>query len=321
MQLRTGLNDLLGVRYPILLAPMGSASGGALARAVSAAGGFGILGGAYGDPDWIQRELDGTDLSRLGVGFITWRLNGREAVLRDVLRRRPRALFLSFGDPAPYVERVKAAGCLLICQVQTVQAAQAAARLGADIIVAQGSEAGGHGGARGTLALVPAVVDAVAPKPVVAAGGLGDGRGIAAALMLGAQGALVGTRFMAASESLVNPRWKARLVEACGDDTVRTRVFDIVRELPWPAQFTGRALKNAFTARWHGREAELERNLAAEFPAYEKAVQEQDHDVALAWAGEAVDFVRRIEPAAQVMQALVTETLQALARGASLAGP
>lgn len=316
MELRTALNDLLGIRVPILLAPMGSASGSALARAVSAAGGFGIVGGAYADPAWIRRELDGVDLSGLGVGFITWRLKGREAVFHDVLARKPKALFLSFGDPSPYVEAVKAAGCLLICQVQTVQDAREAARLGADVIVAQGSEAGGHGGARGTIALVPAVVDAVAPKPVVAAGGLGDGRGIAAALMLGAQGALVGTRFMAATESLINPRWKARLVEAGGDDTLRTRIFDIVRGIPWPAPFTGRALKNAFTARWHGHEAELERDIAAQLPDYDQAVREQNHEIALAWAGEAVDFVRRVEPAAQVLAALAEETVQAL-RGSS----
>jgi len=319
MELQTPLTGLLGVRVPILLAPMGGAAGGALARAVSEAGGFGIVGGGYADAAWIRRELDGLDLGKLGVGFITWYLASREAVLHEVLERKPKAVFLSFGDPAPYVAAVKEGGCLLICQVQTVHEARTAAALGADIVVAQGGEAGGHGGARGTMALVPAVVDAVAPRPVVAAGGLGDGRGIAAALMLGAQGALIGTRFLATPEALVNPRYKARLVESVGDDTLRTRIFDIVRGIPWPAQWTGRALRNAFSGRWHGREDELTRHLAAELPKYHRAVQEENHDVALAWAGEAVDFVRSIEPAAQVLQALLDETLQALRRGVDMA--
>jgi nitronate monooxygenase len=312
MELRTRLNDLLGIRAPILLAPMGTASGGALARAVSAAGGFGIVGGGYGDAANVRRELNGLDLSTVGVGFITWHLKGREAVLHEVLERKPKAMFLSFGDPTPYIDAIKAAGSLLICQVQTVADAKAAAKFGADIIVAQGTEAGGHGGSRGTMALVPAVVDAVAPKPVVAAGGLGDGRAVAAALMLGAEGALIGTRFMATPESLINPRWKARLVEAGGDDTLRTRVFDIVRGLAWPMPFTGRAIKNAFSERWHGHEAELAQQAAAELPGYQKAMDEQNHDVALAWAGEAVDFVKRVEPAHQVLDALVAETLAAL---------
>src|SRR5215211_8723401 len=169
----------------------------------------------------------GRDRAAVGVGFITWHA-GREAV--DLaLSYRPAAAFLSFGDPLKYAELVKAAGCTLICQVQEVEEARAAIAAGADMIVAQGSEAGGHGALRATLPLVPAVVDAVAPIPVLAAGGIADGRGLAAALMLGAHGAMIGTRFSATSESLTHERARERIVAARAADTVATRVFDIVR--------------------------------------------------------------------------------------------
>jgi nitronate monooxygenase len=308
------LTRLLGIRHPILLAPMGGVSGGALASAVGAAGGFGMIGGGYADPVWLRRELALADPGAIGIGFITWHLQGREAVLHEALERRPKAVFLSFGDAAPYVPAIKAAGALLLCQVQTVADARAAARLGADVIVAQGSEAGGHGAARGTLALVPAVVDAVAPLPVVAAGGIADGRGLAAVLMLGAQAALVGTRFMVARESLLHGRGKARLVEAAGDDTLRTGVFDIVRGYAWPAPYTGRALRNAFTARWHGREDALRQALPAEQARYAQAAQRGDFDDAALFAGEGVDLVRAVEPAARIVEALVAEAERALAR-------
>src|SRR5204862_6566754 len=140
-----------------------------------------------------------------------------------------------FGDVRPYASAIKAAGCTLICQVQDVEAAREAIAVGADIVVAQGAEAGGHGATCATLPLVPAVVDAVAPVPVLAAGGIADGRGVAAALMLGAQGALLGTRFYAAAESLGHDGARSRIVAASASDTVRTRVVDIVRGYAaWP---------------------------------------------------------------------------------------
>ena len=138
---------------------------------------------------------------------------------------------LSFGDPAPFVPPIRAAGARLILQVQTLADARAAAALGADVVVAQGAEAGGHGAKRATLPLVPAVVDAIAPTPVAAAGGIADGRGLAAALVLGAAGVLAGTRFYASREALGHAAAKARLVEGAGDATLRTTVFDLVRGL------------------------------------------------------------------------------------------
>jgi nitronate monooxygenase len=207
--IRTVLTETLGLEYPIVLAPMASVSGGRLAAAVSNAGGLGLVGGGYGDHHWLREELSVARAQTerpWGVGLITW-ANTHETV-RLALDYEPHAFMLSFGDPRPYVPAIKEAGCTLICQVQNVEDARAAKAAGADVIVAQGTEAGGHGAARATLPLVPAVVDAVAPTPVLAAGGITNGRGLAAALMLGAQGVLVGTRFYASTESLGHRRAK-----------------------------------------------------------------------------------------------------------------
>ncbi len=193
MAINTKLNAVLNTRHPLLLAPMGLAAGGRLAMAVSDAGGFGMVGASSPfpiDESFMKRELALVEPASVGVGFITWGLANHPKALDFVLSRKPRAVMLSFGDITPYAASIKDSGCLLICQVQSVEAAQQAAEFGADVIVAQGSAAGGHGGPRTTRSLVPVVVDAVAPIPVVAAGGIADGRGVAAALMLGAVGAM-----------------------------------------------------------------------------------------------------------------------------------
>jgi nitronate monooxygenase len=214
MAISTNLTQRLGVEHPVLLAPMGFVAGGALAAAVSAAGGFGIIGGGYADPDWLERECAAAGHRPVGCGFITWALAERPASLDVALKHQPAAIMLSFGDAAAFLPKIKRAGALAMCQIQSLAQARAVLREGADIIVAQGTEAGGHGGGRSTLPLVPAVVDMVAGSgrsvPVVAAGGITDGRGLAAALMLGADGVLMGTRFSVASESLAAPGAKAR---------------------------------------------------------------------------------------------------------------
>jgi nitronate monooxygenase len=236
-----------------------------------------------------------------------------------VLRHRPTAVLLSFGDVRPFAPAIKAAGCTLICQVQDVEAAREAVAAGADVIVAQGSEAGGHGAVRATLPLVPAVVDAVAPVPVLAAGGIADGRGVAAALMLGAQGAMIGTRFSAASESLTHEQAKARIVAAQAADTVQTRVFDIVRGYgAWPAPYTARAVRNAFFARWHGREGELEAALESEMPPFEQAMAEGDCETGLVFAGEVVDLIDAVEPAAALVQRIGVEAEARLRGGPAM---
>jgi len=166
--IRSPLTEMLGIEHPIISAPMAGAAGASLATAVTRAGAFGLLGGGYGDREWLEEQLRQVECSSIGVGFITWRLERQPDLLEVVLEYSPKAIFLSFGDTRTFARRITASGSLFIAQVQSLRDAKAAADLGADIIVAQGAEAGGHGGTRATLPLVPAVVDAVAPIPVVA---------------------------------------------------------------------------------------------------------------------------------------------------------
>ncbi|WP_298235799.1 nitronate monooxygenase [uncultured Azohydromonas sp.] len=318
--LRTALTEMFGIEYPIALAPMGGVSGGRLAAAVSNAGGLGLVGGGYGDSAWLSRELSlvkGETSKPWGVGLITWSVDA--AIVDMVLGYKPHAVMLSFGDPRAYGAIVKAAGCRLICQVQDVAGARLALDAGADVIVAQGTEAGGHGAGRSTLPLVPAVVDAVASTPVLAAGGIADGRGLAAALMLGAQGALMGTRFYASEEALGHPQAKRRIVAAHGEDTCRTTAFDVVRKLAWPEPYNGRALRNGFVERWRGREEELAAQLDVQQPVYASAVQAADHDVAVVWAGEGVDLINGVEPAGEIVRRLAAEAVDRLRWAARLA--
>ena len=167
---------------------------------------------------------------------------------------------------------------------------------------------------------MPAVVDAIAPTPVAAAGGIADGRGLAAALVLGAAGVLVGTRFYASREALGHAAAKTRLVEGAGDATLRTTVFDLVRGYDWPARFTGRALQNRLSERWHGREAELEAQVAEEQERYFAAAQVGDVSSAVVWASEAVDLIRDLPPAAEIVERMVSEASAALERGLALRG-
>ena len=244
--------------------------------------------------------------------MITWAAT--DEILQLALDHGPRVLMLSFGDPRPYATDIKAAGCALICQVQDVEDARAAKKAGADFIVAQGREAGGHGAERATLPLVPAVVDAVAPTPVLAAGGIADGRGLAATLMLGAQGVLMGTRFYAARESLGHWRAKERIVAARGEDTRRTRVFDVVRGQEWPEPYTGRALHNRFLERWAGREEALAAELDKEGRAFQEAVSEGDFETAMVWAGEAVDLISEVGNAGELVRSIGMEAESNLRR-------
>lgn len=324
MPLSTRLTKMLGVQHPILLAAMDVVSDARLTLAVSRAGGFGILGGGYGDRDWLAAQLPALRESDqgFGVGFITWSLARRPELLDLALAAKPAAIWLSFGDPAPFVDKIKASGCRLICQVQTVAMARDAVAKGADIIVAQGAEAGGHGDARGTFALVPAIADAVADRAVVvAAGGVGDGRGLAAALMLGAEGVVLGTRLYASQEAAGHDDAKARMVAATGDDTVRGLIFDISRQNLWPLPFTGRCLENAHSRRWSGRELALMQAMGEESKAYQAAREKGDFDVAAVIAGESVALVHDIPPAGAIVREIAekAEALLAAGQGGPLA--
>jgi len=318
MALHTALTSKLKIEHPILLAPMGSASGGKLAAAVSGAGGLGMIGGAYGDPEVLEREFAAAGNTRVGCGFITWALARRAEALDQAISHAPAAIMLSFGDAGPFLSRIRSVSIIAICQVQSLRQAREVLDQGTDIIVAQGTEAGGHGANRATFPLVPAIVDEVARSgrevPVVAAGGIVDGRGLAAALMLGADGVLMGTRFYAADESLAHPAAKARVVAGSGDDTFRTTVFDRARAVDWPSHYTGRALANAFGRKWHGREQTLEAQIQTERAYYAAAASAGDFDTAVIYTGEAIDMIRSIEPAAAIVHRVVTEAEAALAR-------
>lgn len=311
MALSTAFTAALSVEHPIALAPMGGASGGALAAAVSNAGGLGLVGAGRGELDWLARELAlVTDLTTKpwGVGFLTWAIDG-DAVAR-ALEFQPAAVMLSFGDPGPFVPRVRDAGAALILQVTDLHEAQQALDLGADVVVAQGSDAGGHAGenAIGTMSFVPSVVDLASPTPVLAAGGIVDGRGLAAALALGAAGALIGTRFLASLEALVAPEVAKSLLAAQGEETERNRILDIARGAPWPDRYPARTLRNEFLDTWRGREDELRADQAAQ-RAYR-----QDHRLLPIWAGQAVGRVTSIEPAADLVAVLAADAELAMAR-------
>ena len=320
--LPTRLTDLFGIEQPILLAPMALVSGGRLAAAVTRAGGLGLIGGGYPDAEWLQRQIDRAEGARVGYGFITRSLARNPGVLDLALDRGPAAVMLSFGELAPFADRIHAAGVPLIAQVQNLDQARRALDAGAEVIVAQGGEAGGHGmSVRSTFTLVPEVVDVVADRSpatlVAAAGGVGDGRGLAAALALGADGAVVGTRFWATPEALVSPKAQQRAVAAGGDDTVRTRVYDVVRRLDWPAGYTVRALNNAFLGTWHGNEAELSARLPEAIDAYETAVAAEDFDTAAILVGEGVGRIREIRPAAEIVAEMVGDAKRILNRDAA----
>jgi nitronate monooxygenase len=317
--LATRLTRALGVRHPVVLAPMAFAAGGALAAAVTRAGGLGLIGGGYGDADWLEQQFAAAGGERVGVGFITWSLAKKPSLLGPVLRHRPAAVMLSFGDPRPFADAIRAAGAVLICQCQDMAHVRTAVAAGAAVVVAQGSEAGGHGAQRGTLSFVPEVADHLeqhAPATLLlAAGGIGDGRGLAAALMLGADGVLVGTRLWAAREALVKEGHQRALLATDGDGTLRSRIPDIVRQLPWPAGFTARIRRNAFTRRWHGREEALQAAAAVEGPRYKEAAEAGDPEQTAVWFGEAAGVIHSIAPAGEIVEEMVAMAAQRLAAG------
>ena len=290
-------------------------AGAGLTAAVSAAGGFGILGGGYGERGWLEQEIAKLKkcAAPFGIGFITWSMAKQPALLDIALTAKPRAIMLSFGDPKPFAPRIKGAGSLLICQVQTEDMAKQALDAGADILIAQGTEAGGHGAFRTTIDIVPAIVDLAAGRvPVVAAGGLADGRGLAAMMVLGAAGVMLGTRFYASVECEGPEEGKKRICTAASGNTVRSIIFDISRNNVWPAPFTGRCLINDHARRWMGREVEMIQNVAAIAAEYAAAKAAGNFDVAAVIAGEAVGLIHDIPPAAEIVDRIATEADQIL---------
>jgi nitronate monooxygenase len=315
----TRLCDVLGIEIPIMNAPMGGGpAGGALAAAVSTAGGLGLIGAmSPGGVDWLRKQIrlvrDLTDRP-FGVGFISHWLPEMGELYEVALAERVPVVVHSFTDPGPYMPAARDAGAKVLCQIRSVDAALEAARAGVDVVVAQGTEAGGHTGLVSTLPLVPQVVDAISPIPVVAAGGIADGRGLAAMLMLGAEGVWMGTAFLASSESGYSPNKKRRVLEMASADTILTKVFDITDGRAWPADVAGRVARNSFTDRWHGREQELERQRDAARAETVAAWSADDVDRSAVWAGESAGMVHAAEPAGDIVRHIAAEADQALGR-------
>ena len=314
MTLCTRFTELFSLRHPIALAPMGGSAGGALAAAVSTGGGLGLVGGGRGDPDWLDRELAvvaaGTD-QPWGVGFLSWAADVSAVEL--ALAHQPAAIMLSFGDPLPFIDAVRRTDAALIIQVTDLNEARQAIAVGADLIIAQGTEAGGHGGSRGrsTLSFVPVVADLAAPIPILAAGGIADGRGLAAALVLGAAGALIGTRFQVTPEALVDPAITKAIIEGRGEDTERNTVLDIARGASWPPEYPARTLRNQIIEQWRGREDELAADDEAR-RSYQAAVANGDLPPLPVWASEAIDLITDLRPAADLVGAIAAQAEQAI---------
>ncbi|NMM81093.1 oxidoreductase [Acidovorax sp. SRB_14] len=324
-----------GLSTPIALAPMALASGGALAAACARAGALGLVGGGYGDLAWTQREytlaLQAADTGRIGCGFITWKMDEDASALDWVLdhggAERPRAVMLSFGDPRPYAARIAASGAALICQVQRMDQVPQAIEAGAAVVVAQGAEAGGHGmnalNGRATLTFVPELADwlaAHAPQTLLlAAGGIADGRTLAAARVLGADGALVGSRLWATAESLAPQGAKELALATDGDGTARSAVFDILRRKHWPAPYDFRALRNALHRHWEDRIDALRAAPEEARAAYDAGVQAGDFTAAHATVGEAVGLVRDLPGAGELIARMEAQALTLLCGAAGSA--
>ncbi|EME19120.1 NAD(P)H-dependent flavin oxidoreductase [Rhodococcus triatomae] len=308
--LETWLTTTLGLEVPILGAPMGGRAGGALAGEVSKAGGLGMLGAArYTTPEWIAAEAASARErgGRVGIGLMTWSLDTDDTLLDAAILEKPTLLSLSFGDPAPYVPRAHAAGIPVASQVNTLDDMRVAEAAGVDVIIAQGGEAGGHTGRIGTLPLLQELLEAT-DLPVLAAGGVGTGRGLAAVLAAGAQGAVIGTALLASPETVGPDYARTAVVDAGSADTVYTSVFDRARHQPWPQRWGGRAIANDFTRDFHGVDAPDSQLEATYDPA--------DPRRGVVYAGEAVGLVHAEHPAGDVVRRIAADAERLLSRWA-----
>lgn len=310
----------LGLRVPIACAPMGGVAGGGLAAAVSAAGALGMIGmGSAGSAAVLRRELEafraaGGGEAPWGIGMVDWGIHRDPEMLEVALDARPSVIAVSFGewgvDPHPaWIGAAHAAGALAVTQVATADEARRAAAAGIDAVVARGREAGGHGEhVRPRRDLLAEVLDAVAetgatPVPVLAAGAIHSAADVAEALGMGASGAWVGTAFSACTEALTSDAARRVLFAARGEDTLVTRVYDVVLGRPWPERLPERLVPTPFIERWQGREDELARDEAAR-AEFRAAVAADDYSVVPVDAGEGVTALEEERTAAEVVQEL-----------------
>ncbi len=300
--LKTALADLLGVTIPILNAPMTPQAGGALARAVTEAGGFGMLGFDEDETEasiWEQVAiLQREPRVSFGIGLVAWVLERRPKLLDVAIAAKPKFISISFGDPSPYARRVHDAGILLGSQIQNRKSAQVAIDAGVDILTAQGTEAGGHTGSSvSTLPLLQIVLE-MTDKPVIAAGGIASGRGLSAVLAAGAAGAWIGTPFLLAQEARNSTQARERIASSDETQTIYTRVYDRVQHKAWPHEFGGRALRTQFLERWTDREDELmaDPQAVSQFRPEEKI-----------YAGQSVGLIDRVRPAAEIVGSIARD--------------
>ncbi len=304
--LSTYLTTSWYLRYPIIGAPMAYVGRGRYARAVSQAGGLGMIGvGSKEAVDFIAQEAAiarGTDQGLFGIGLMAWAIESRPELLHAAIETHPFLISISFGSPAPYVKMLHQQGILLATQVHTQAEAIHAAHAGVDVVVVQGTEAGGHTGHIGTLPLLQSVLEAVS-VPVLVAGGIASPRGVAAALAAGAEGVWVGTCLLASPECENTENARSRIIQTQETETVLTRAFDVAQNIPWPIQYPGRALRNRFTEQWHFKTEELAHDEEAR-QQLAAAIKSKDYDVAHIYAGEAVGLVTREQPIAEVIRHL-----------------
>ena len=313
--IRTRLTERFGIRHPILCAPMALVAGGALAAAVSRAGGLGVVAGGYAGMPGAERDLDAqlalAKSEKFGIGFITWALSQAPHMLTNALKHSPLCVFLSFGDPTPFAAEVHKAGVPLVCQVQFMSDIDLALKAGAAAIVVQGTEAGGHGANRSTFPFVPEAADYLKQRSpdtlLLAAGGIADGRGLAAALILGADGVVVGTRLWASAEALTKKAHTDKAIASNGDSTIRTKTLDALRGVHWPRQYSFRFLKNRLSEEWANREEEAFQVFGSQSANYAQARAEDNLETVAVVCGEAVGLIRDRPSAESIVKTMAAQ--------------
>jgi enoyl-[acyl-carrier protein] reductase II len=315
--LNTALCDILGIDVPIILAPMGTCTSAEFAAAVSNEGGLGGIGSLFRTTAAVKRDIDLVKTltnKPYAVNHIPQTLDAE--AFRHTLAARPAVISFALGDPGDLVRQAHDVGSRVMLQVTTVAQAIQAAERGVDVIVAQGGEAGGYCGDVSTLALVPQVVDAVSPIPVVAAGGIFDGRGIAAALMLGAAGVNLGTRFIATKEAPVPEEWKKAIAHANSEDAIKVDVLNDISPLPGTAGFGTvlRSLHTAFVDEWSAKRDEACRDRDRLRNQIISTTQAGRPHETLLTAGQTAGGIKQILPVAVIMRQLIAEAEAALSK-------